>query len=255
MENYADLTGKTVLVTGGSRGIGEGIVRTLVKQGAHVVLNYASGRGRAEAIQRDLGKEKCLIVGADVGKLPDLKRLWAESVGWRGRIDVLVNNAAVRQPIAIDAPDEDWDAHWSEAFRVNLMAVAHLSRMAILHFRQTGGGAIIGITARIAVRGDRTNFFHDGTMKGGMNSLLRGIARFHASEGIETYLICVGVVATEQATDMVRIYGNDEMLREIPVGRFGTPAEVGDMVVLCAGGRMRYATGCTIDLVGASFLH
>ncbi len=255
MDNYSDLTGKTVLVTGGSRGIGEGIVRCLVKQGAHVVLNYSTGRDRAEKIQRELGKDKCQIIGADVGELQDLKRLWKEAVGWRGRIDVLVNNAAVRQPIAIDAPDEDWDAHWNQAFRVNLMSVAHLSRKAILHFREKGGGAIVGITARIAVRGDRTDFFHDGTMKGGMNSLLRGIARFHAKEGVETYLICVGVVESAQATDMVRIYGNDEMLREIPLGRFGTPAEVGDMVVLCAGGHMKYATGCTIDLVGASFLH
>lgn len=255
MENYSDLTGKTALVTGGSRGIGEAIVRGLVRQGAHVVLNYASGRERAEKIQRELGKERCLIVGADVGDLSQLQKLWQESVAWRGRIDVLVNNAAVRQPIAIDAPIEEWDAHWMQAFRVNLLSTAHLSRLAILHFRETGGGAIIGITARIAVRGDRTNFFHDGTMKGGMNSLLRGIARFHAKEGVETYLICVGVVETEQATDMVRIYGQDEMLKEIPVGRFGKPSEVADMVVLCASGRMKYATGSTIDLVGASFLH
>lgn len=255
MENYSDLTGKTALVTGGSRGIGEGIVRGLVRQGAHVVLNYASGKERAEKIQKELGKDKCLIVGADVGDLKQLKRLWDEAVGWRGRIDTLVNNAATRQPIALDAPIEEWDAHWDHAFRVNLMSVGHLSRLAILHFQEKGGGSIIGITARIAVRGDRTNFFHDGTMKGGMNSLLRGIARFHAKEGVETYLICVGVVETEQATDMVKIYGSDEMLREIPVGRFGTPKEVADSVILCAGGHLKYATGCTIDLVGASFLH
>jgi NAD(P)-dependent dehydrogenase (short-subunit alcohol dehydrogenase family) len=255
MENYSDLTGKTALVTGGSRGIGEAIVRGLVRQGAHVILNYATGRDRAEKIQKEVGKDKCLIVGADIGDLRQLKRLWDESVAWRGRIDTLVNNAAIRQPIALDAPIEEWDAHWHQAFRVNLMAVAHLSRLAILHFRQIGGGSIIGLTARIAVRGDRTSFFQDGAMKGGMNSLLRGIARFHAKEGVETYLLCVGVVDTEQATDMVKIYGSDEMLREIPLGRFGTPDEVADAVILCAGGRLNYATGCTIDLVGASFLH
>jgi NAD(P)-dependent dehydrogenase (short-subunit alcohol dehydrogenase family) len=255
MENFSDLTGKTILVTGGSRGIGEAIVRGLVRQGAHVILNYATGRERALKIQKEAGADKCLVVGADIGDLTQLKRLWEESLAWRGRIDTLVNNAAIRQPIDLDAPIEDWDAHWEQAFRVNLMSVAHLSRLAILHFRQTGGGSIIGLTARIAVRGDRTNFFHDGAMKGGMNSLLRGIARFHAKEGVETYLLCVGVVETEQATDMVKIYGSDEMLREIPLGRFGTPAEVADAVILCAGGHLKYATGCTIDLVGASFLH
>ncbi|MEZ5774762.1 MAG: SDR family oxidoreductase [Hyphomicrobiaceae bacterium] len=255
MENFSDLTGKTILVTGGSRGIGEGIVRGLVRQGAHVVLNYSTSGKSAEAIADELGRDRCLPVHADLAKLEDVERLWKDAVAWRGRIDVLVNNAAVRKPIAIDAPAEAWDEHWMTAFRINLLATAHLCRLAIGHYRQTGGGSIIGITARIAVRGDRTNFFHDGAMKGGMNSLLRGIARFHAKENIDTYLVCVGVVETEQARDMVDIYGRDEMLREIPAGRFGTPAEVADTVVLCAGGRMKYATGCTIDLVGASFLH
>jgi NAD(P)-dependent dehydrogenase (short-subunit alcohol dehydrogenase family) len=255
MENFGDLTGKTVLVTGGSRGIGEGIVRGLVAQGAQVILNYASGKERAERIVAELGKERCLAVGADIGELDQLEKLWQRSVGWTGRVDVLVNNAAIRQPVGMDADAAEWDAHWMRAFRVNLLATAHLSRLAITHFRQTGHGSIIGITARIAVRGDRPDFFHDGTMKGGMNSLLRGIARFYAKDNIHTYLICVGVVETAQADDMVRIYGQDEMLKEIPVGKFGSPADVANAVIVCASDKLSYATGCTIDLVGASFLH
>lgn len=255
MENFGDLTGKTVLVTGGSRGIGEGIVRGLVTQGAKVVLNYASGKERAESIVGELGADKCLAVGADIGELDQLEDLWRQSVERTGRVDVLVNNAAIRQPVSMDASSEEWDAHWMRAFRVNLLSTAHLSRLAINHFKEHGGGSIIGITARIAVRGDRPDFFHDGTMKGGMNSLLRGIARFYAKDKIHTYLICVGVVQTEQSDDMVRIYGQDEMLKEIPVGKFGTPADVADAVVVCASDKLTYATGCTIDLVGASFLH
>ena len=91
MENYSDLTGKTALVTGGSRGIGEGIVRGLVRQGAHVVLNYASGKERAEKIQKELGKDKCLIVGADVGDLKQLKQLWDEAVAWRGSLGLPIS--------------------------------------------------------------------------------------------------------------------------------------------------------------------
>jgi len=247
MENFGDLTGKTVLVTGGSRGIGEGIVRGLVAQGAKVVLNFASGKGRAEKIVSELGEDRCLAVGADISKLDQLEDLWMLATEWTGRIDILVNNAAIRQPIGMDASSAEWDEHWLQAFRVNLLATAHLSRLAI--------GSIIGITARIAVRGDRPDFFHDGAMKGGMNSLLRGIARFYAKDNINTYLICVGVVQTEQADDMVRIYGQDEMLKEIPVGRFGSPEDVANAVIMCASDKLSYATGCTIDLVGASFLH
>jgi NAD(P)-dependent dehydrogenase (short-subunit alcohol dehydrogenase family) len=255
LSDFIDLSGKTVLVTGGSRGIGDGIVRALAREGANVILNYTSSRERAEAISDELGRERCLPVQAELSRWQDLDRLWAEAEAWKGRIDVLVNNAAVRQPISMDAPSEEWDEHWIYALRVNLVATAHLSRLAIKHFKASGGGIILGITARIAVRGDRPDFFHDGASKGGMNSLLRGIARFYAKDNILTYLICAGVIQTRQADEMLDKYGAEEMLREIPLGAFGTPEDVANLVVFCASGKARYSTGATIDCVGASFLH
>jgi 3-oxoacyl-[acyl-carrier protein] reductase len=255
MSGFIDLSGKTVLVTGGSRGIGEGIVRGLVKEGANVVLNYSSSKERAEAIADELGRERCLPVQAHMDRWQDLDRLWAEAEAWKGRVDVLVNNAAVRQPVSMDAPSEEWDEHWIYALRVNLVATAHLSRHAVKHFKNVGGGSIIGISARIAVRGDRPDFFHDGASKGGMNSLLRGIARFYAKVQIYTYLLCVGVINTRQADDMLTIYGSDEMLREIPFGSFGAPSDVANVVVVCASGKIPYSSGTTIDVTGASFIH
>lgn len=255
MKNFTDLTGKTVLVTGGSRGIGEGIVRGLAEQGASVVLNYLGSKDAAEKIADELGRDRCLPVQADMAKWQDLDRLWKTSVDWKGRVDVLVNNAAIRQPISMDAESEAWDEHWIHALRTNLVATAHLSRLAVKHYKQVGGGIIIGITARIAVRGDRPDFFHDGASKGGMNSLLRGIARFYAKDKIQTFLVCAGVINSRQADDMLTIYGADEMLREIPVGAFGTPDDVANVVIFCASGKASYSTGATIDVVGASFLH
>lgn len=255
MTNFTDLTGKTILVTGASRGIGEGILRGLVAQGAAVVLNYTSSKERAEAIADELGRDKVLPVQASMDSVEDLERLWQTAVAWKGRIDVLVNNAAVRQPIAMTADAKDWDAHWLYTLKVNLIATAHLSRLAVLHFEQTGGGSIIGISARIAVRGDRPDFFHDGASKGGMNSLLRGIARFYAKKNIQTYILCVGVISTRQGEDMLSIYGTDEMLNEIPAGHFGTPEDVANVVVFCASGKAKYSSGTTIDVTGASFIH
>ena len=255
MARFIDLTGKTILVTGGSRGIGEGIVRALAREGANVVLNYTRSRDRAERIADEIGRERCLPLGAELTDWRQLERLWQQAVAWRGRIDVLVNNAAVRQPISLDAPTEQWDAHWIEALRINLVATAHLSRFAIHHFRATGEGIIIGITARIAVRGDRPDFFHDGASKGGMNSLMRGIARFCAKDGVLTYLVCPGIIQTDQSDDFVRIYGLEEAVREIPLGELGKPEDVANVVVFLASGKARYSTGATIDVVGASFLH
>jgi 3-oxoacyl-[acyl-carrier protein] reductase len=255
MAQFIDLTGKTILVTGGSRGIGEGIVRALAREGANVVLNYTRSRDRAERIADEIGRERCLPLGADLTDWRQLERLWQQAVAWKGRIDVLVNNAAVRQPISLDAPTEQWDAHWIEALRINLVATAHLSRFAIHHFRATSEGIIIGITARIAVRGDRPDFFHDGASKGGMNSLMRGIARFCAKDGALTYLVCPGIIQTDQGDDFVKIYGLEEAVREIPLGELGKPEDVANVVVFLASGKARYSTGATIDVVGASFLH
>jgi NAD(P)-dependent dehydrogenase (short-subunit alcohol dehydrogenase family) len=255
MGGFIDLTGKTVLVTGGSRGIGEGIVRGLAREGANVVLNYTRSRERAEAIADEIGRDRCLPLGADLTDWRQLEQLWQQSVAWKGRVDVLVNNAAVRSPISLDAPTEEWDAHWIEALRINLVATAHLSRFAIHHFRDTGEGIIIGITARIAVRGDRPDFFHDGASKGGMNSLMRGIARFCAKDKVLTYLVCPGIIQTDQGDDFVRIYGLSEAVKEIPLGELGKPEDVANVVVFLASGKARYSTGATIDVVGASFLH
>lgn len=255
MTDFLDLTGKTVLVTGGSRGIGEGIVRGLAARGASVVLNYTTSRERAESIAKEIGRDRCLPVQAHMDRAEDLERLWKEAVAWKGRIDTLVNNAATRQPVPMTAAAADWEAHWIHALKVNLVATAQLSRFAILHFQEVGGGNIIGISARIAVRGDRPEFFHDGASKGGMNSLLRGIARFYAKDNIQTYILCVGVVNTRQSDDMLSIYGADEMLSEIPAGRFGDPEDVANVVVFCASGKAKYSSGATIDVTGASFIH
>lgn len=255
MSDFIDLSGKTVLVTGGSRGIGEGIVRALVREGANVILNYSSSEKRANEIADELGRDRCLPVQAHMDRWEDLENLWAQAVKWKGKVDVLVNNAAVRQAVPLDAPGGEWDAHWLYALKVNLLATAHLSRLAILHFQETGGGSIIGISARIAVRGDRPDFFHDGVSKGGMNSLLRGIARAYAKQNIQTYILCVGVVQTQQAEDMFAAVGTEEMLADIPMGEFGTPEDVANVVVFCASGRARYSSGTTIDITGSSFIH
>jgi 3-oxoacyl-[acyl-carrier protein] reductase len=256
MDPFVDLTGKTVLVTGGARGIGEAIVRMLAARGAKIILNFATSRDRADRIAGELGAANCRSIQADLADWRQIRALWHESLAWNGRIDVLVNNAGIRHAASFaETPMEEWDRYWAEAFRVNLLAAAHLSRLAVQHYQESGGGIIIGITGRIAVRGDRPDFFHDGAAKGGMNSLMRGLARFYAKDNILTYLVCAGIIATEQARGFIDAYGLEAALSEIPLGELGQPEDVANIVAFLASGRARYATGATIDVVGASFLH
>ncbi len=220
-----------------------------------MVLNYSRSKDRAEAIADELGRDHCTAIGAEMDDWRQLESLWRQAVEWKGGVDVLVNNAAKRKAVDLDAPTAEWDAHWIEALRINLLATAHMSRFAIQHYRERGGGIIIGITARIAVRGDRPEYFHDGAAKGGMNSLLRGIARFCAGDGVLSYLICAGIIETDQSRDFVVHYGMEEAVREIPLGRLGQPQDIANIVTFLASGKASYASGATIDVGGASFLH
>jgi NAD(P)-dependent dehydrogenase (short-subunit alcohol dehydrogenase family) len=250
-----DLTGKVALVTGGSRGIGAGIVHGLAKAGASVILNYTRSLERARAIAAEIGDERCRILGAELHEPRQLVRLWDEAVAWKGRVDVLVNNAASRQPIAMDVDPLEWDAVWLHAMKVNLLAPAHLIKLAIPHFRTLGQGVIVNIASRPAFRGDRPEFFHDGASKGGLVSLTRGIARFYAHDNVFAYCVVPGMIQTEQLDDFVAHYGASQAFDEIPMGGPGTPEDIAHWVVFLASGLARYATGATIDVNGASYLH
>jgi 3-oxoacyl-[acyl-carrier protein] reductase len=252
---YATLKGKVILVTGGSRGIGEGIVRHFVAQGSYVAFSYASSGERAEQIVAELGSDRCAAFRVDLGRPGEIEPFWNAVTAWKGGIDVVVSNAGTRESVPVEASVEEFDEVWIRALRVNLVATAHLARLAILHFRKRSGGTIIAITGRIAVRGDWPDFLHDGAAKGGVNSMMRGIARAYGKDNVSTYLVCAGLTDTEQAARMIDRYGRDAMLREIPAGRLGTPDDVAKICVFVASGEAAYASGATIDVVGASFLH
>lgn len=250
-----DLAGKVVLVTGGSRGIGEGIVRGLAKAGASVILNYTRGLDRARRIAGELGRERCHILGAELDRPEQVLKLWDDAVAWKGRVDALVNNAATRPSIAMDAEPLRWSEVWVETMKVNLVAPALLCKAAIPHFRSLGQGIVVNIASRPAFRGDRPDFFHDGASKGGLVSLTRGIARFYAKDNVLAYVVVPGIIQTDQSDDFVRHYGLAAAVEEIPIGSLGTPEDVAEVVVFLASGKARYATGATIDINGASYLH
>ena len=249
------LEDKELLVTGGSSGIGEAIVSQALEHGARVVLGYWRGSRRAQALLRRHGKERCHAVKADLASPDDVSRLWKTALGWAGRVAVLVNNAATRRGVPADASLAQWQRTWTHALQVNLVAAAQLAREAVAHYARAGGGIVINIASRPAFRGDRPDYFHDGASKAGLVSLARGIARFHAGDGVLAYVVAPGMIRTPQAEDFVRRYGADEALGEIPLGELGEPADVAEVVCWLATGHARYATGATIDVNGASYLH
>jgi 3-oxoacyl-[acyl-carrier protein] reductase len=249
-----ELNQKVVLVTGGSRGIGAYIVRTLAQAGAQVVLHYSASGTQAEQIVADLGTDRVVSVRTPLDADGAGTQLWSDAVAWRGHIDVLVNNAGVAIEAGIDDPLDAWRAAWDTTWRVNVVALADLCREAILHFRSRGGGTIINISSRAAFRGDSPHYMHYAASKGAVVALTKSIARGYARDGVLAYGIAPGWVATDMARQSIQMVGLEKLVQDIPMGTMAPPQDVANVVAFLASGLAPHATGTTIDVNGASYV-
>jgi NAD(P)-dependent dehydrogenase (short-subunit alcohol dehydrogenase family) len=195
-----------ILVTGSTRGIGAAIVEALTARGACV-----AGHGRADA--KD-------VIGADLALPGSADALWDTALArLDGRIDVLINNAGVFEPIAVEAKADAWQAAWARTLQINLQASADLSRRAILHWRERGGaGRIVNIASRAAYRGDSPAHWHYAASKAGMIGMTKSIARGYAAEGILAFAICPGFTMTGMAEDYMASRGGEKLLADIWAG-------------------------------------
>lgn len=232
-----------VLVTGSTRGIGAAVVQALTARGARVV-----GHGRTAGDN---------IIAADLEQPAAPQALWDEALArLDGRIDVLINNAGVFEPIAVDAPLADWRAAWARTLQINLQASADLCRAAILHFRarDPSGGRIVNIASRAAYRGDSPAHWHYAASKAGMVGMTKSIARGYAAEQILAFAICPGFVMTGMAEDYLASRGGDKLLADIPLGRVAAPEEVAGAAAYLALDAPASMTGAVLDINGASFV-
>jgi NAD(P)-dependent dehydrogenase (short-subunit alcohol dehydrogenase family) len=229
-----------ILVTGTSRGIGRAIFEALA---GHEVVGHSS-RGGADGIAADLAEP-----GA-------AGRIWAEALErLGGRIDVLVNNAGIFEPAPIGESDEAWTALWERTMRINLTAAAELCRLAVLHFRERGGGGrIVNVSSRAAYRGDSPDHWHYAASKAGMIGMTKSIARGYAGEGIYAFAVCPGFTVTGMVDDYVASRGGSAFLADIPLGRPASVEEIAETVRWLALDAPPSATGAVIDVNGASFV-
>jgi NAD(P)-dependent dehydrogenase (short-subunit alcohol dehydrogenase family) len=242
-----DMSGKAVLVTGGSRGIGAAIVRAFGGAGARVGVHYGRERERAEALAAEIGGE---AFGADLADPVGCGRLWTEAVERFGRVDVLVNNAGVAIGAPMDGPDFAWLDAWETTMAVNLTAVGLLCRSAVAHFGETGTGRIVNIASRAAFRGDTPDYLAYAASKAGVVALTRSLAR----AGTISFVVAPGFTRTEMAQDFIDQYGEDFALKDNALGRLTEPEDVAPTVVFLASGLADHATGATVDINAASYV-
>jgi NAD(P)-dependent dehydrogenase (short-subunit alcohol dehydrogenase family) len=250
------LDGRTVLVSGASKGIGAATVRALAAAGASVVAHYGSDEAGARAATAAIPSERCLLVQADLAAADGASRLWDAAVGWRGRVDVLVNNAAIMEPTPFEATDEAWRAGWLRTFQVNVLAPATLTRAAVAHFLERGGGVLISLSSWVAQRAPGSpSFVAYAASKSAIRTLTQTVARHHSKDGVLAYVIAPGVVRTRMSESAAaRVGGEEALTAELAMGEWVPPEEVATLVTFLASGRSRHLSGATLDVNGATYI-
>ncbi|WP_456426119.1 SDR family NAD(P)-dependent oxidoreductase [Rhodocaloribacter sp.] len=249
-----DLTGRNVLVTGASRGIGRALAVALAASGATVGVHYNRNRDAAETLAGTLG-HGARAFGADLADTAACERLFDDTLAAFGRLHVLVNNAGIALKMPLDAPTEQWSADWDRTMAVNLKATEHLCRRAIRHFRAHGGGRIINVASRAAFRGDTPDFMAYAASKGGVVALTRSIARGFGKDDIVAFTLAPGWIRTDMAQDFIDTYGEEHAVNDLALNRLTEPEDLAPFVVLLASGLADHATGCTIDVNAGSYVH
>ena len=241
-----DLKGRTALVTGGSRGIGGAICRLLADAGAAVAINCREQIGQAEQLAGEIGKQggRAIVVAADVSQREAVAGMVERVTAGLGPVDILVNNAGIAITRGVDDLTED---DFDRTILVNLKSAFLCTQAVLPAMRARKWGRIVNISSG-AARGAGSIGPHYNASKAGMEGLTRGYAARLVKEGITVNAVAPSLIET----DMVK-QGLASNASRIPIGRFGTPEECAQIVMMLVGNA--YMTGQTVALSGGlSFL-
>ncbi|MEC8442411.1 MAG: 3-oxoacyl-[acyl-carrier-protein] reductase [Cyanobacteriota bacterium] len=245
MSPSASLAGQTALVTGGGRGIGKAIALALAEAGAEVVVNYSSSAAAAEAVVETItaSNGKAYAVQANVANEGEVDGLIKTVLDRSGRLDVLVNNAGITRDgllMRMKTPD------WQSVIDLNLTGVFLCSRAVARPMLKQKSGRIINITSVVGLMGNagQANY---AAAKAGVIGLTRSTAKELASRGITVNAVAPGFIATDMTKDL----DTDAILKDIPLGQFGTQEQVAGAVrFLAADTAAAYITGQVLQVDG-----
>jgi NAD(P)-dependent dehydrogenase (short-subunit alcohol dehydrogenase family) len=250
-----DFTGKVVLVTGSTTGIGEACARAFAEAGAAVMVSGRdSERGQAvvAAIRADGGHAEFTPADLRAGGACD--SLVDATLATFGRFDVLVNNAGILYTAdSLETSDEQW----LDTMAVNVNALFYLSRAAVKFMRQAGGGAIVNIASEWGLNGEPRHVAYCAS-KGAVLQITRCMALDHAADNIRVNAVCPGEIHTRMVDEILASKGGDPTQRlralaaGIPMRRLARPVEVARCVQFLASDLASYVTGASLSVDGGN---
>lgn len=271
MKNFFDFTGKVVLVTGASSGIGRATAELFGQCGASVAVSYLKNQAGAEAAVAAISANgsgayaanqsgasigvaaaKALAVQADVTEKSEIERLVGEVEGKLGGIDILVNNAGslVERLGTLQLTESRWD----EVMMLNATSAFFAAQAAIPKMLEKGGGAIVNVTSIAARNGGAFGSIHYSSAKAAMLTMTKGLAKEFANQGIRVNAVSPGVIDTPYHETFTAREVWNNMANVIPMGRVGRSDEVASVIAFLASDAASYLCGETIEINGGMLM-
>jgi len=254
MNNFIDLTGKVALVTGASSGIGHATAKVLAGCGASVSINYYRNEAGAEDARKQIvaAGGRAMVVQADVTRADEVQTLMQSTVKELGPIDILVNNAGslVERLKILELTEERWD----EVIDLNLKSAFLCSKAVAGGMTERKAGAIVNVSSIAGRTGGALGSAHYSSAKGGLITFTKGLAKEMGPHGVRVNAVSPGVIDTPfhqqfSTPETIKAY-----IAMIPLGRIGTPTEVGKVIAFLASDGASFLAGETIEINGGMLM-
>ena len=238
---------KVAMITGATRGIGKQIALTLANEGYNIVLNYRTENDELKQLKNEIEskKVKCLTVQGDVTNFEDCKQMIESAIKEFGKIDVLVNNAGITKDMLLARMKEE---DFKQVIDVNLVGTFNMTKNVISYMMKARNGRIINISSVVGIAGNagQTNY---SASKTGIIGFTKSLAKEVASRNILVNAVAPGFIETNM-TDVLKQEVKDEIAKNIPLKRMGTPQDVANVVKFLASEDSSYITGQVISVDG-----
>lgn len=246
--------GKSVLITGASRGIGKAAAVAFAEAGARVAVHFNQQHQAAEQVRTSLAGSGHILIQADVADPLAVEQMTAATIAQLGQIDILVNNAGIYEehPLA-ETNYQAWQVAWQRTIGTNLIGAANVAYCVARHMIERRAGRIINVTSRGAFRGEPTATAY-GASKAGLNSFSQSLALHLAPHNIFVTAVAPGWVETDMAHDALSSPEGEAIRNQSPLKRVARPQEVAYAILFLASEGAEFLTGDIIDVNGASYL-